>query len=164
MAGSLQFHAMGDLEPRGVDPLILCPRCRTEMRLFAIEPITEYYDDYAFECGGCHRMEVRSVRTPAGEAVFAADKTERAPREAAPVELDDGTGRKLSGVIIGLGSVTAFCAAFLFLVERASTAPMDFIEKYLGFSPDGGDGSLEVFALMLLVTLMTAMGFRFAIR
>jgi hypothetical protein len=41
---------------------------------------------------------------------------------------------------------------------------MDFIERYLGFSPDGGDGSFELFALMLLVTLLTAMGFRFAVR
>jgi hypothetical protein len=107
-------------------------------------------------------MEVHGVRTPLGEAVFAENEMEA--REAAPVKPDDGMGPKLRGVIIGLGSVTVFCVAFLFLVQRASTAPMDFIERYLGFSPDGGDGSFELFALMLLVTLLTAMGFRFAVR
>lgn len=28
---------------------------------------------------------------------------------------------------------------------------MDFIEKYLGLSPDGGDGSMEIMLLVLLV-------------
>jgi len=28
---------------------------------------------------------------------------------------------------------------------------VDFIEKYFGISPDGGDGSLEIMLLMLLV-------------
>jgi len=40
---------------------------------------------------------------------------------------------------------------------------MDFIERYLGFSPDGGDGSIEAIALMLLVTLGALIGLRLPI-
>jgi hypothetical protein len=38
---------------------------------------------------------------------------------------------------------------------------MDFIERYLGFSPDHGDGSLEAMLLLALVTTITgiAVGF-----
>jgi hypothetical protein len=41
------------------------------------------------------------------------------------------------------------------------TMRMDFIERYLGFSPDHGDGSLEVIILIALVTGVTgiALGF-----
>lgn len=40
---------------------------------------------------------------------------------------------------------------------------MDFIERYLGFSPDGGDGSIEAIALVLLVTLGALIGLRLPI-
>ncbi len=38
---------------------------------------------------------------------------------------------------------------------------MDFIERYLGFSPDHGDGPLEAILLIALVTIITgiALGF-----
>ena len=38
---------------------------------------------------------------------------------------------------------------------------MDFIERYLGFSPDNGDGSFEAMLLIVLVTIVTgiALGF-----
>jgi hypothetical protein len=38
---------------------------------------------------------------------------------------------------------------------------VDFIERYLGFSPDHGDGSLEAMLLIVLVTIITgiALGF-----
>ena len=38
---------------------------------------------------------------------------------------------------------------------------MDFIERYLGFSPDHGDGSFEAMLLITLVTIITgtAIGF-----
>ena len=38
---------------------------------------------------------------------------------------------------------------------------MDFIEKYLGFSPDDGDGQFETMLLLVLLTIITgtAMGF-----
>jgi len=35
---------------------------------------------------------------------------------------------------------------------------MDFIERYLGISPDGGDGALEVMLLVLLVMIVVAIG------
>jgi len=34
---------------------------------------------------------------------------------------------------------------------------MDFIERYLGFSPDHGDGSLEVIILIALVAITTGL-------
>jgi hypothetical protein len=38
---------------------------------------------------------------------------------------------------------------------------VDFIERYLGFSPDHGDGSFEALLLIALVTFITgiALGF-----
>jgi hypothetical protein len=42
-------------------PLILCPDCDLEMRLFGIEPERETRDLYTFECVGCRRLEVRGV-------------------------------------------------------------------------------------------------------
>ena len=33
--------------------------------------------------------------------------------------------------------------------------PMDFIERFLGFSPDHGDGSVEAMLLLVLVTTIT---------
>ncbi|MGC1791232.1 MAG: hypothetical protein WA753_07375 [Pseudolabrys sp.] len=44
------------------------------------------------------------------------------------------------GVLIGLLSITAVCGAVLHWVHGTSAAPMDFIERHLGFSPDKGDG------------------------
>lgn len=35
---------------------------------------------------------------------------------------------------------------------------MDFIERHLGFSPDGGDGSVEAMLLLVLVTIVTGVG------
>jgi hypothetical protein len=35
---------------------------------------------------------------------------------------------------------------------------MDFIERVFGVSPDGGDGSLEILLLVLLVLITTAIG------
>ena len=38
---------------------------------------------------------------------------------------------------------------------------MDFIERYLSFSPDGGDGSFEAMLLLVLVTVITGVGMAF---
>ena len=38
---------------------------------------------------------------------------------------------------------------------------MDFIERYLGFSPDGGDGLFEAMLLLALVTVITGVGMAF---
>jgi hypothetical protein len=38
---------------------------------------------------------------------------------------------------------------------------MDFIERWFGFAPDHGDGSLEAIILLPLVTLVTGLGLGF---
>jgi len=38
---------------------------------------------------------------------------------------------------------------------------MDFIERWFGFSPDHGDGSLEAIILIALVTVITGLGLGF---
>jgi hypothetical protein len=37
---------------------------------------------------------------------------------------------------------------------------VDFIERYFGFSPDGGDGSVEIAMLVLIVALIGLSAFR----
>ena len=68
------------------------------------------------------------------------------------------------GVLIALGSVIAVCGAVLLWVQRNSAAPMDFIERHLGFSPDYGDGSMEVMLLTVLFIIIAAVGFRWALK
>jgi hypothetical protein len=41
---------------------------------------------------------------------------------------------------------------------------MDFIERHLGFSPDGGDGSMEVMLLTVLFMIIAAVAFRWAFK
>lgn len=40
---------------------------------------------------------------------------------------------------------------------------MDFIERYLGLSPDGGDGTLEYAMMLLLSVLIGVAGMSFAV-
>jgi hypothetical protein len=68
------------------------------------------------------------------------------------------------GVLIGLGSIIAVCGAVLYWVQRNSAAPMDFIERHLGFSPDDGNGSMEVMLLTVLFMIIAAMAFRLAFK
>jgi hypothetical protein len=35
---------------------------------------------------------------------------------------------------------------------------MDFIERWFGFAPDQGDGSIEAIMLLALVTVITGLG------
>ena len=41
---------------------------------------------------------------------------------------------------------------------------MDFIERWFGISPDGGDGSLEALYLLAIVVVLAAIVFRARIR
>jgi hypothetical protein len=41
---------------------------------------------------------------------------------------------------------------------------MDFIERWFGISPDGGDGSLEALYLLAIVVVLAAVVFRVRIR
>jgi len=50
---------MAALEPK---PQLLCSGCKTEMRLFGIEPHDATHEFYTFECMTCRRLEARSVR------------------------------------------------------------------------------------------------------
>ena len=38
---------------------------------------------------------------------------------------------------------------------------MDFIERFLGFSPDHGDGSFEAMLFLMLLTIVTGITLRF---
>jgi hypothetical protein len=44
-----------------IKPLILCPDCEIEMRLFGIEGESAIRDVYSFECTKCGRIEGRGV-------------------------------------------------------------------------------------------------------
>jgi hypothetical protein len=65
------------------------------------------------------------------------------------------------GVLIGLSSIIAGGAA-LHWVHHKSFAPMDFIERHLGFSPDDGDGSMEAILFTVVVMITTLAAFRLA--
>jgi hypothetical protein len=41
---------------------------------------------------------------------------------------------------------------------------MDFIERWLHVSPDGGDGTLEIAYLVVSMALILAIGFRHSLR
>jgi hypothetical protein len=40
-------------EPQRVEPLLLCPNCLSEMRLFGTEPESDTRDIYTFQCDNC---------------------------------------------------------------------------------------------------------------
>ena len=66
------------------------------------------------------------------------------------------------GVLIALASTIAVCGAVLHWVHHNSVAPMDYIERHLGFSPDHGDGSIEVVLVAVLVMIIAIVAFRLA--
>ena len=47
--------------PTTIAPLIVCPVCDREMRLFGIEPESTKRDLFTFECVNCGHLEVRGV-------------------------------------------------------------------------------------------------------
>jgi hypothetical protein len=49
--------------PHPAEPLLLCPKCKTEMRVFGIEPEKLGRDLYTFECPACLHLEVRGAST-----------------------------------------------------------------------------------------------------
>jgi len=77
------------------------------------------------------------------------------------VPLRGGCGPERS-VLIALGSIIAVCGVLLLWVNHTIAAPMDFIERHLGFSPDDGNGSMEVLFITVLVMILTLVGFRWA--
>ena len=72
-------------------------------------------------------------------------------RDATEVALDKlGKG----GVAVGLATISVVLAALVFAAEKTHTGPMQFIERHLGFSPDGGDGSMEILVVVVLVAIV----------
>src|SRR4051812_17191196 len=52
------------------------------------------------------------------------------------------------------------CSVFYFMHPRARMeCGMDFIERWLGISPDGGDGSTELLYIIAFVVVCTAAGY-----
>jgi hypothetical protein len=49
-------------EPAPVQSLLICPKCKLEMRLVGTESETTKRDLYTFECVKCGRLDVRGVR------------------------------------------------------------------------------------------------------
>ena len=66
-----------------------------------------------------------------------------------------------AGVAVGLATISVVSAAILFAAERVHTGPMDFIERHFGFSPDNGDGSVEIL-VAVVVFIVVAVGLRLA--
>jgi hypothetical protein len=58
------------------------------------------------------------------------------------------------GVAVGLATISVVLAAVVFAAEHALNGPMQFIERHLGFSPDGGDGSVEILVAVVLVAII----------
>jgi hypothetical protein len=67
-----------------------------------------------------------------------------------------------AGVAVGLATISVVGAAVLFAAEHAVTGPMNFIERHLDFSPDGGDGSVEFLVLVVLMMIVSAGALRLA--
>ena len=68
------------------------------------------------------------------------------------------------GVVIGLGTIIAVCGAVLHWVHYNSASPVDFIERHLGFSPDGGDGLVEALLITIVVMIITVVAARWALK
>jgi hypothetical protein len=67
-----------------------------------------------------------------------------------------------TGVAVGLATISIVGAALLFAAEHTLIGPNNFVERHLGFSPDGGDGSTEILLSVMLVLLIVAVGLRLA--
>ena len=57
-----------------IEALLLCPKCKVEMRLFGIEAESDVRDLYTFECSDCDVLEVRGARVNKTPPVVIAVK------------------------------------------------------------------------------------------
>ena len=64
------------------------------------------------------------------------------------------------GVAVGLATIGVAGAALLFSAEHVLNGPMTFIERHLGFSPDGGE--IEILVAVMLVMFIVVIGLRLA--
>lgn len=65
-------------------------------------------------------------------------------------------------VAVCLATIGVVGSALLVSAERLHKGPMTFIERHLGFSPDDGDGSMEILIAVVLVAIATMIGLRLA--
>ena len=56
------------------------------------------------------------------------------------------------GVAVCFATISVVVAAFA--IERVKYGPMDFIERHFGFSPDSGNGSMEILLVVALVAIV----------
>jgi hypothetical protein len=68
----------------------------------------------------------------------------------------------VGGVAVCLATISVVLAAVVFAAPNAHIGPMQFIGRYLGFSPDGGDGSMEILVAVVLVAIVAVGAFRLA--
>ena len=68
----------------------------------------------------------------------------------------------LGGVAVGLTIISVVLAAVVFVADSSNTGPMQFIERLSGFSPDDGDGSIEILVAVVMVAIITVVGLRLA--
>jgi len=61
----------------------------------------------------------------------------------------------MRGVVIGLVSIIFLCGVVL--QSAKDLAPMQFIETHFGFSPDNGDGSLEIWLVVALAIFVAGL-------
>jgi hypothetical protein len=66
------------------------------------------------------------------------------------------------GVAACLATISVVLAPVVFTAENARTGPTHLIERYLGFSPDGGDGLMEILVGVVLVAIVVVSAFRLA--
>jgi len=66
------------------------------------------------------------------------------------------------GVAACLATISVVLATVVFAAENVRTGPMRFIERYLCFSPGGGDGSMEILVAVVLVAIVAVGAFRLA--
>ena len=68
------------------------------------------------------------------------------------------TGDIMRGVVVGLVCIIFLCGVVLHSAKDPSIKPMNFIERFFGFSPDNGDGSLEIWLIVALAIFVAAIG------
>ena len=70
MASISQFPKSKTVSKAPIEPLLLCPVCNIEMRLFGIESESDKRDLYTFECVACSGIEVRGVQLKGAATVI----------------------------------------------------------------------------------------------
>jgi hypothetical protein len=63
MASIRPFVKAETVSKTPIEPLLLCPLCNVEMRLFGIEAESKMRDLYTFECVTCGGLQVKGVQS-----------------------------------------------------------------------------------------------------